>query len=67
MRDRSPCNLAANEVKWCVVASTYDGTILMHFSLCRWNSHSSLGNQHDGTPYKANPGDHVTYDCKFNQ
>ncbi|KAK6532188.1 hypothetical protein TWF694_003348 [Orbilia ellipsospora] len=44
----SPCNLNANEVKWCVVASTYDGS------------------QHDGTPYKANPGDHVTYDYVVN-
>lgn len=23
---RSPCNFAASDVKWCVVASTYDGT-----------------------------------------
>ncbi|KAI9665918.1 MAG: hypothetical protein M1821_003853 [Bathelium mastoideum] len=24
------------------------------------------GNQHDGTPYRAKPGDHVTYDYKYN-
>ncbi|KAJ4286978.1 hypothetical protein N0V90_012859 [Kalmusia sp. IMI 367209] len=44
----SPCNFVASDVKWCVVASTYDG------------------NQHDGTPYRANPGDKVTYDYKYN-
>ncbi|KAK7180423.1 hypothetical protein PSPO01_13580 [Paraphaeosphaeria sporulosa] len=45
----SPCNFAASDIKWCVVASTYDE-----------------GNQHDGTPYRANPGDRVTYDYKYN-
>ncbi|CAG9998289.1 unnamed protein product [Clonostachys byssicola] len=45
----SPCNLAANENKWCVVASTYDG-----------------GQTHGTTPYRANPGDRVTYDYKYN-
>ncbi|KAF2221645.1 hypothetical protein BDZ85DRAFT_265744 [Elsinoe ampelina] len=44
----SPCNFAASDVKWCVVASTYDGQ------------------QHDGKPYRANPGDRVTYDYKVN-
>ncbi|PSK42851.1 hypothetical protein B9Z65_6805 [Elsinoe australis] len=44
----SPCNFAASDVKWCVVASTYDGE------------------QHDGKPYRANPGDRVTYDYKVN-
>ncbi|KAL6710842.1 hypothetical protein ACN47E_007899 [Coniothyrium glycines] len=44
----SPCNFVASDVKWCVVASTFDG------------------NQQDGTPYRANPGDRVTYDYKYN-
>lgn len=28
-------------------------------------SQSGTGDQHDGTPYRANPGDKVTYDCRF--
>ncbi|KAF1968524.1 hypothetical protein BU23DRAFT_480009 [Bimuria novae-zelandiae CBS 107.79] len=30
------------------------------------DSQPSIGEQHDGTPYRANPGDKVTYDYKYN-
>ncbi|KAK4556818.1 hypothetical protein LTR86_005798 [Recurvomyces mirabilis] len=44
----SPCNFGANDVKWCITASTYDGS------------------QTDGKAVGANPGDHVTFDYKYN-
>ncbi|KAK5679418.1 hypothetical protein LTS10_008235 [Elasticomyces elasticus] len=44
----SPCNFDADDVKWCITASTYDGE------------------QTDGKTIGANPGDHVTYDYKYN-
>ena len=60
---RSPCNLVASEVKWCVTASTLESTSVEAFFrlamlICL------LDNQEDGAVYKANPGDKVTYHCK---
>lgn len=60
---RSPCNFASGDVNWCAIASTYDG--MAHPLLSVDVSHPPLGDQHDGTPYRAKPGDRVTYDCKF--
>ena len=63
-QNRSPCNFAASDVNWCAVASTYDGIVPYSSSSVNGPPHPPLGNQHDGAPYRAKPGDHVTYDCK---
>lgn len=55
--------MAADEVKWCVTASTLES--IVNHSSCAFHSYLSLGNQEDGAAYKANPGDKVTYHCRL--
>ena len=61
----SPCNMAADELKWCVTASTLESERIRGTIACLPGYNSPLSeNQEDGSAVTASPGDEATCHCE---